>query len=271
MKLTDFDAVIFDMDGTLCHEDEALPGAAALVRWLNERDVRAGCLTNKSTSTPAELARRFEAMGIHLPAHRIFTGAQAMGVWIRRHWTQPRVFLFASRAVRAELGDDVAVVETADEPCDAVAVSTHMMADNVPFDLERAMTALIHLRRGAELVVACVDRVRPLRHGRYDFESGSWGMLFSYAANVAPERIHFLGKPDPDFYLGMCRRMGVRPERCLMVGDNLDSDIRGAVAVGMKSALLLTGVATRQDAAGSDVHPDFIFEDPAALLRKLGR
>jgi len=45
-------------------------------------------------------------------------------------------------------------------------------------------------------------------------------------------------KPDAEVFHEVCRRLGVRPEDCLMVGDNIDADIVGADAVGMQTAMI---------------------------------
>jgi HAD superfamily hydrolase (TIGR01549 family) len=45
-------------------------------------------------------------------------------------------------------------------------------------------------------------------------------------------------KPDKEIFEEACRRFGVRPDECLMVGDNLTADIKGALAFGMKAALI---------------------------------
>ncbi|MBQ9098657.1 MAG: HAD family hydrolase [Clostridia bacterium] len=45
-------------------------------------------------------------------------------------------------------------------------------------------------------------------------------------------------KPNPEYYLDICRRMGVDPRRCLMVGNNAEEDIRAAQAAGLSTFLL---------------------------------
>src|SRR5690606_16524137 len=45
-------------------------------------------------------------------------------------------------------------------------------------------------------------------------------------------------KPDPEIFLEACRKAGVRPDECLMIGDNLQADILGALNVGMQAALI---------------------------------
>jgi ribonucleotide monophosphatase NagD (HAD superfamily) len=50
------------------------------------------------------------------------------------------------------------------------------------------------------------------------------------------------------------------------VGDRIDTDIRGATALGWDSALVLTGVSTRRDAAHATPPPTFVLEDLRGLF-----
>jgi len=43
------------------------------------------------------------------------------------------------------------------------------------------------------------------------------------------------GKPDPDFFLAMCRERNIAPEEVLAVGDNFLRDTIGAMSVGMST------------------------------------
>ncbi|GAA2521061.1 HAD family hydrolase [Pilimelia columellifera] len=52
-------------------------------------------------------------------------------------------------------------------------------------------------------------------------------------------------KPDPEMYLTACRRLGVRPQECLYVGDGGSRELTGAAAVGMRAVRL-----TAPDLAG---------------------
>ena len=85
-----------------------------------------------------------------------------------------------------------------------------------------------------------------------EFGSGSWGRLFTYAANLPKSKVHYAGKPDAAFFTPLVQALHLDPKRCLMVGDNLESDILGGIHAGMHTALVLTGVAT----------PDHVAEKP---------
>ena len=56
-----------------------------------------------------------------------------------------------------------------------------------------------------------------------------------------------------------------------MVGDRLETDILGASSLGIPSALVLTGINSREHISQSHIKPDFIFEDIAALHQALDK
>ena len=89
--------------------------------------------------------------------------------------------------------------------------------------------------------------------------------MLTYAADAQPV---YCGKPEKIFFAELCRRLGARPERCVLVGDNLESDIWGGKRMGMRTILTLTGVARRSDLekADADHQPDEVIADLRALL-----
>jgi ribonucleotide monophosphatase NagD (HAD superfamily) len=61
----------------------------------------------------------------------------------------------------------------------------------------------------------------------------------------------------------------VTPSQCLLVGDNLESDTAGARSVGMRAALVLTGVSTRADIVRSGIQPTWVVRDLPELVDRL--
>lgn len=265
MKFSDFDAILFDMDGTLYHADHALPGAAETLAHLKAMGKPTGCVSNAAWRTADQLHERLTRMGIDMPADRIHTAGAAMADWIAGRWAKPRVCAFAGAAFERMLGERATLVRRQDEPCDVVALAGFLHADDVPFDKALAATALWHLRAGAMLAVSCRDRVYPTADG-VAIGSGSWAAMFIHAAELPPERVHYAGKPDAEFFRSFCKKINVRPERCLLVGDNLESDIRGGMNAGMSTAIVMSGVTDHTRLLTSSLKPDGVFEDLAHLL-----
>jgi len=266
MRLTDFQAVLFDMDGTLYHDDHVLPGAVDTISYLEANHVPFACLTNAGWRTPGQLVERLASMGITLPSDRLYTAGQAVADWILSNWQSPRVCNFAGSALERLLDGKVQWVTQKDQPCDVVAVAGHMHAEGGQMNMPRALCALSHLRNGAQMVVTCRDRVYPVPDG-FAIGSGSVAAMFAYAANLPDDRVHYVGKPNPSFFKLLCERLGVEPAQCLLVGDNLESDIKGGLTTSMTTALVLSGVTTRPMLESSDIQPAYVFDDLADMLQ----
>ena len=284
-----FEAVLLDLDGTVYYEDHALPGAVELIRRLQGRGRKYACLTN-STSSPERIAARLAHMGVRVDPDHIYTAAAAAcdyvmerfggqspptgdaggsdagtrpgGEALRRVTASqshrvtshpPRVFNLSTEGVADMLEGKVEWVNGEQGPCDAVICGVPVNVFATP---ERQRTAMLHLRRGAELVAICADRVYPSPRG-LEFGVGAMSAMMAYAAGIKPV---FTGKPEPFFFRELCHRLEADPGRCVLLGDNLESDIAGARGVGMKTVLLLTGVTSQEDAARAPdrLRPDWV-------------
>jgi 4-nitrophenyl phosphatase len=255
LDLSQYQAVLLDLDGTIYHEDHALPGAVELIRRLQQQGKPYACLTN-STSSPDRLASRLRRMGVEVSPDHIYTAASAACDYVLQRFgdpsaaafiggattgsaaparpdaPRPRVLNISTEGVEELLDGKVHWVKTDTEPCDAVICGVPL---NLYATEDRQRVALVQLRKGAALVGICADRVYPSPRG-LEFGVGAFTAMFAYAANVKPI---FSGKPEPLFFNELCRRLGVRPERCVLIGDNLESDIAGAKGVGMHTILTL--------------------------------
>jgi HAD superfamily hydrolase (TIGR01450 family) len=271
-----YDAVLLDLDGTLYHEEHVLPGAAELVRRIQRENRKYACLTN-STSSPQRLQARLARMGIEMPADCIYTAAAAAADYVLERFrprapitqdsalgaqdsTRPRVFNLATEGLHDLLDARVTWINAKDDQCDAVIAGAPANVFATP---DRQCTALYLLRAGATLVGICADRVYPSPRG-LELGSGALTQMMAYAADTAPV---FAGKPEAIFFEELCRRLQVRPQRCILIGDNLESDIAGARHFGMATVLTLTGVTRPQDVPAIPPHlrPDGIVEDLTKL------
>jgi 4-nitrophenyl phosphatase len=78
-----------------------------------------------------------------------------------------------------------------------------------------------------------------------------------------------MGKPEGAIFQMALKRFNATPETTLMVGDRLNTDILGANRLGITTALVLTGVNSREDAANGKIKPDLIYDDITGLLQAL--
>jgi HAD superfamily hydrolase (TIGR01458 family) len=266
IDLDQFDAVLLDLDGTIYHEEHALPGAIELIQRLQREGRKYACLTN-STSSSERLSARLQRMGVEVDPAHIYTAAAAAADYALETFgnaVPPRIFNLSTEGVHDMLDGKVQWVQQASEACDAVICGVPL---SVYATEDRRLIALHLLRKGAALIAICADRVYPSPRG-LEFGVGAFAAMFAYAANITPINC---GKPERLFFHELCRRVGAAPERCVLFGDNLESDIVGAAAVGMKTVLVLTGVSRRSDVERlkpGAPRPDWIIDGLSEVARR---
>jgi 4-nitrophenyl phosphatase len=260
--LSRFAAVLLDLDGTLFKGEHALPGAVELVRRFNSTGRTYACLTNHTFSSK-RISQRLERMGIPIdPAHIYTAGDAASDYILRTFGPRPRVFNLATESFQETLEDKVDWANAPTDPCDVVANAAPV---NVYATPDRQRVALELLKRGATLLGMCADRTFPTMRG-YEIGVGALTAMLAYAANVTPT---FTGKPQPVFFQTLCQRLGVAPTECVLIGDNLESDIAGARGVGMTGVLVLSGVTRKEDVAyvsNEALRPHAVIESLVQLL-----
>jgi HAD superfamily hydrolase (TIGR01450 family) len=259
IDLSPYSTILLDLDGTVYHEDHVLPGAIELIRRLQQQGRSYACLSN-STQSPLRVVVRLAQMGVDIDPNHVYTAAAAASDFVLQRFAsspgRPRAYNLATEGVQEMLDGLVDWVTTDAQPCDAVLIGAPA---NAFAGEDRQRFALNLLRRGALPVAVCNDRVYPSPRG-LEFGSGALTAMMCFASNTTAV---YCGKPQPMFFTELCRRLKVEPAKCVLIGDNLESDVMGAKGVGMKAILTLTGVTRRRDLLGlpPDQQPDLVVED----------
>ena len=124
---------------------------------------------------------------------------------------------------------------------------------NITYNELRAATLLI--RGGADFIGTNPDTSYPTPEG---IAPGAGSILaLLEAASGRPPTI--IGKPMRGMFDAALNVLGTQPQDTLMVGDRLNTDISGAKSLGMQTALVLTGVESRESLAESDIQPDYVY------------
>lgn len=235
--LAAYDAVLFDLDGTVYHGARVIPGAPETVRATREHGTPVRFVTNNASKAPDEVVAHLIGLGMPAETDEVHTSAQA-GVQLLEERLEPgaEVLVVGTRA----LADEVAraglkpVRKTGD---DVRAIVQGHSPDNTWAALAEACLAI---RAGALWVACNVDATLPSERGLLP-GNGSMVAALRTATDVEPL---VAGKPQPLLFETAAKSAGA--EHPLVVGDRLDTDIAGAVAAGVDSLVVLSGVATPQ-------------------------
>lgn len=261
MTFNEIDAVISDMDGVLWRGGEPLPGIQTLFAVLRQRDIPFVLATNNSGNHPDDYISKLANMGVpDIRAEHIITAGTATADYLQqRYEAGTRIHVVGRDGLRRVLREAGFVL--ADEDVAAVVVGI-----DFDFDYERAKRAALLIRyEGAAFIGTNPDVTFPAPEGLVP-GAGSMIAMIAAAVDVAPTVI---GKPEPAMFEVALQRIGSSAGRTLMIGDRLNTDIEGALQVGLRTALVLTGVTTREQAIASDTQPDDIFDALPDLLTAL--
>ncbi len=256
-------AFLLDMDGVLYHGERALPAALKFMDALGERPH--AFITNNPILPPAEVAAKLQRLGFRRPVERlIVTSAEATADWLAAQKPGFRYFAVGASGLHQALAKQG--TEDLDQ-ADFVVVGEGPGLDFG--QLTRGINLI--LKRGARLVVTNPDvSVDATVNGEQRVLPGGGALVAPFAAATGQQPV-VIGKPEPLLYRIALARIGGAAETCLMIGDRPDTDIAGAVRLGMPTALVRTGRFAAGESWPADCpRPDVDVPDLTELARILG-
>ena len=256
MDLGDIRAVVSDMDGVLWRGDTPLPGLVNFFSLLQDWRLPWVLATNNSSKSRQDYVRKLAIMGVpDVPVENIVTSGTATAAWLKRKYAPgTRVHVFGGDGLREELRNAGFCV--ADR--DVAAVVAGLNRDLCYEDLYLASHLI---RNGACFVGTNPDTTFPAANGVAP-GAGSLLAALEAASGVAPT---IIGKPHPPMFEAALELLGTDASQTLMVGDRMNTDILGAARVGMRTALVMTGIASQDDLENSALRPDLICDSLPAL------
>jgi 4-nitrophenyl phosphatase len=257
LNLSDYSALLLDMDGVLYRGKVPLPGVNDLLRLCNERGVAYACVTNNATMTSQQFEAKLAAMDIVMPAAQIVTSPVATRRYLETEAPRgTKVYCIGMDGLREALFGDGYFVEDDERPAYVVVGMDFTVC------YPQLRRACLHIRAGARFIGTNPDTTFPAEDGIVP----GCGAILALLRTGAETEPFVIGKPGPTMFHASVALLGANPARTLTVGDRLDTDIAGAKAAGLASALVLTGVTTRAALAESVVQPEAVFDDLPALV-----
>ncbi len=234
--VTRYAAVVCDLDGVVYRGPTAVPHAVEVLGGL---DVPVLYATNNASRSPADVATHLRDLGLACTPDAVATSSQA-GAWLLadRLAAGSPVLAVGGAGVSVALAEaGLRPVLPADAACTPVdAVLQGYGPAVTATDLAEAAYAV---EGGATWVATNTDGTLPTDRG---VAPGNGSLVAAVERAVGHPPHLVAGKPAPPLYLLCAGRLDLPAERVLAVGDRLDTDIEGAVAAGMDSLLVLTGV-----------------------------
>jgi 4-nitrophenyl phosphatase len=244
--------ILLDVYGVLLDAGGALPGARELIDELNRRGMPYAIVTNDASRSIDTYVQRFARFGLAIAGEHIVTSGSLLPGYLRgKSLAGARVCVLgtADSIGYVQAGGGTIVPLAAGLELDVLAV-----CDDAGFDflssIEWAYSAVVRAveaGRRPVLVLPNPDLVYPKSPGEYGFTAGAMALVIetALARRFPHEKLVFdhLGKPEPHLMTQAADKLGIAPDRLVMIGDQLETDVAGARAAGCDAALLQTGVS----------------------------
>ncbi len=254
-ELENIECVFLDLDGTIYLGSDLIPGATDFLARCKQRGVQRFFLSNNSSRSVEEYLTKLQGMGIAAERSEVLLSTHDLisylhGVGYRN------ICLVGTEGMREMMVGEGFVID--DEDPDAV-----VLGYDTEINYHKISNASKHLHRSVPFVASHPDIVCPSPDGGLP-DTGAYMAMFEAATGVRPT--HVCGKPQPSMIMHKIEEIGIRPEKCAMIGDRLYTDIEMANRSGVKGILVLSGEATISDVECSKQTPDLVVGSVAELL-----
>ncbi|MGI9354723.1 MAG: TIGR01458 family HAD-type hydrolase [Rhizobiaceae bacterium] len=254
--------VLLDLSGVVYVGDTALPGAINAVVRLRKTGLPLRFLTNTTSKSKRAILEDLRGMGLSCPDAELTTPAQVA------HDLLAKGNMSAHLLISPNLAEDFANIPT--EGNDAVVVGDAGRG----FTYAALNEAFWALCDGADFYALAANRTFLDSDGKRSLDAGAFVAALEYATQ---RKATILGKPSPNLFQAALSSMGCKAEDAVMIGDDAEADVSGALAAGIGTGLLVrTGKYITGDERRVDPAPNAVVDNLEAavewiLLRRINR
>jgi NagD protein len=245
---------LIDMDGVIYRGSELIAGARQFVDGLRQADLPFLFLTNNSRRTRRDVATKLCRLGIEAEERHVFTCAMATARFLAHQKPGGTAYVIGEGGLLNALhSNGYAIV---DHDPDYVVVG-----EGRAFNFEMIETAVRMIENGAKLVATNLDPNCPTQDGKRP----GCGAIVAMLETATGRKAFSVGKPSPVMMRAARKELGLSADETTMIGDTMETDILGAVQMGYRTVLVLSGSTRREDLASYAYRPDCVVESVAAL------
>lgn len=246
---------LIDMDGVIYRGSEVIPGAPEFIRHLQSENIPYLFLTNNSAYTRRDVVVKLRKWDIETSVDHVYTSALATAEFVHKQKPKGTAFVIGEGGLLNALSEvDYAI--SRDNP-DWVIVGEGRV-----LNFEMAEQAHRCIANGAHLISTNADTWCPTDAG----PRPGCGAIVAMLEAATGRKAYHVGKPNPFMMRAARKRIGLATDEVIMIGDTMDTDIRGATDLGFRSILVLTGSTTRESLGNYPFAPTMVVESIAELV-----
>jgi HAD superfamily hydrolase (TIGR01458 family) len=247
--------ILLDVDGVLHVSGHPILGGAKATARLREAGHRLRFVTNNTTHSRRALADEIRSFGVELEDEEL----QTTPIAAAHALAGKRVLALTMPAIV----EDLEGLQLVGENADAVLLggADESYETNQVFSYFNLARAFAELQDGAELYCLHKNRWWQTSRGAL-LDAGAFVAGLEYAAE---QEAIVLGKPSAAYFAAALDALEYEPEQTWMVGDDIEADVAGATAFGLRTILVRTGKFREEELDEATVRPDGVIDSISAL------
>lgn len=238
---------IIDMDGVIYHGNKLLPGVTDFLKWLEESGKKFLFLTNSSERTPKELHEKLKRLGIIVGEEHFYTSALATASFLANQKPNGSAYVIGDAGL-------IHALYSAGYSVNNVNPDYVVVGDTHSYNFEKVEMAVNLVLNGAKLIGTNSDISGPIETGI----TPSTKALIAPIEIAAGKKAYFVGKPNPLMMRSALKRLGVRREDAIVIGDRMDTDVRCGLESELDTLLVLSGITDREGIGQFPYRPRYI-------------
>jgi NagD protein len=246
---------IIDMDGVIYHGNKLLAGVPEFLSWLENSGKKYLFLTNASERTPKELQEKLKRLGITVGEDHFYTSALATAGFLASQKPNGSAYIIGDAGLIHALYSVGYTINNVN-PDYVVVGDTH------GYNFEKIEMAVNLVLKGARLIGTNPDVSGPVENGI----TPSTKALIAPIEIASGKKAYFVGKPNPLMMRIALKKLGVKREEAIVIGDRMDTDIRCGLESEIDTLLVLSGISERDDINKFPYRPQYVLNGVADLV-----
>jgi Predicted sugar phosphatases of the HAD superfamily len=259
----DYDLIISDVDGVIVREGEPIWENIFAIRKLKEEGKKIILVTNNSGFSRVLLSRQLNYLGLEITPNDIITSGLSAAIYMKRNTKAKSVYVIGEEGLVEEMKNFnfrvLSTEEVEENNPDAVVLGLDRL---VTYD--KLSTGMRCVARGSMFIVTNMDRLWPSKDG-LKLGAGALASSIIYALKREPDFI--AGKPNKWIIQVAMELTGIKDlSKVLVIGDQLETDIKMGNDIGADTVLVLTGISRKEDIEKSSIKPKIVVENLSLLI-----
>jgi len=254
-KIKDKAGFIIDMDGVIYHGNKLLPGVTEFLIWMENSGKKYLFLTNASERTPKELHEKLKRLGITVEEDHFYTSALATAGFLASQKLNGSAYIIGDAGL-------IHALYSVGYTINNVNPDYVIVGDTHSYNFEKIEMAINLVLKGARLIGTNPDVSGPVETGI----TPSTKALIAPIEIASGKKAYFVGKPNPLMMRIALRKLGIKREEAIVIGDRMDTDIKCGLESEIDTLLVLSGITSRNDIDNFPYRPQYVLNGVADLV-----